>query len=92
MPKNPQYHSPQVPLVQTTPRLEQLRGSFFLSGLVFRPRFPPISHSVVLFMLVWWRLLPATVWNKSGENKYRLDAEFFEDAKVRLNTRHECEG
>lgn len=77
--------------MQTAPRFEQLGSGIFLSGLIFRPRFPPIPHGIILFVLVWRRLLPTTIRDETRENKDRLDTEFFKDAKVRLDTRRERE-
>ncbi|EGN95080.1 hypothetical protein SERLA73DRAFT_143123 [Serpula lacrymans var. lacrymans S7.3] len=83
MPKNSQYHPPQIPLRQSVPSLEKFSRRVFLTGLVFCPGLIPVSARLIVFhMLI---LLPALVGEKSREYKHRLNSQFFKGAKIRFD-------
>ena len=72
--EDPQHDLPQVPLVQTAPRLEQLRRRVLLARLVLRPRFSPVSHGLVLLVLLLLVLLPSPIGKEAREDEDGLDA------------------
>lgn len=80
--ENPQHDLPEVPRVQIASRLKQFRRSVLLPCLVLGPRLASVLACFGLFKLLLLLVLRAATREESIENKYRLDAEFFECAEV----------
>ncbi|KAK0444720.1 hypothetical protein EV421DRAFT_366201 [Armillaria borealis] len=83
MPEDSQHHSPEIPLLKTTPPSKQLCRLVFKTGLVFFPCIAPVLAGFgVLQMLL---RLPFPVGNEAWKYENGLDVEFFEDTKVGLD-------
>ncbi|PBK59051.1 hypothetical protein ARMSODRAFT_78398 [Armillaria solidipes] len=83
MPEDSQHHSPQIPLLKTTPPGKQLCRLVFKTGLVFFPCIAPVLAGFgVLQMLL---RLPFPVGNEAWKHENGLDVQFFEDTKVGLD-------
>ncbi|KAF9451167.1 hypothetical protein P691DRAFT_619970, partial [Macrolepiota fuliginosa MF-IS2] len=52
VPKNPQYHSPHIPLDETMTAIEKLGRSFLLASFVFGPRILPIPTCICMLKIV----------------------------------------
>ena len=78
MPKNPEHHPPEIPLRETAPPFKQLRSSFLLPTLVFRPCIVPVPARFILLVIVV--RFPAFIWNESWEHEDGLYVQFLERA------------
>ena len=74
--KNPQDHSPQIPLSKVAPSLEQFRSSFFLSLFISCPRVTSVSACFDVFGVMMW--LPAFVREESWEYENGFNPQLFE--------------
>ena len=74
VPKDPQDHLPQVPLVQPATRLEELGRRLLLSGLILGPRLAPIPHGLALLILQLLVVLSVALREESREDEDGLDA------------------
>ncbi|KAK0207688.1 hypothetical protein IW262DRAFT_1281836 [Armillaria fumosa] len=82
-----QHHSPEIPLLETTPPSKQFCRLFFKAGLVFFPCIAPVlAGFCVLQMLLG---LPFPVGNEAWKHENGLDAQFFEVTKVGLDAQGE---
>ncbi|KAH9975788.1 hypothetical protein BGW80DRAFT_1294615 [Lactifluus volemus] len=83
--ENAQDLTPEIPVSQTTPSLEQLGGRLLLARFVLGPCKVAVATCLLLFDITL-HLSPALVWGKAWENKNRFDVQFFERTKVTLDT------
>jgi hypothetical protein len=82
--ENTQHRAPKVPVGETAPSFEQLRGRLLLARLVFGPREIAVSTRLVL-LVVALHVSEAFVRGEAGEDEDGLDAQFFERSEVALD-------